>query len=43
MSFQRKLECTTFGERIPINREIEFGMTKVERLRFFVPINRDSE
>jgi len=28
-------ESTAFGERIPINREIEFGMTKVERVRFF--------
>ena len=38
MSFQRKLESTTSGEKIPINREIEFGMTKVDRLRFFTPL-----
>jgi len=31
LSFQRKLESTTCGERVPINREIKFGMTRGEK------------
>ncbi len=35
LSFQRKLESTTCGERVPINREIKFGMTRGGKKNFW--------